>query len=75
MLYSDGISERRTTNGGRIGEDGLRTILAELGPCSAAMTVRGLQDAVISASPEALRDDATLLVIAPHRRAVIPDRS
>jgi hypothetical protein len=28
--------------------------------------VRGLQDAVLSASPEALRDDATLLVIAPH---------
>jgi len=67
LLYSDGLSERRTTNGGRIGEDGLRTILAELGPCSAAMTVRGLQNAVISASPDALRDDATLLVIAPHR--------
>jgi serine phosphatase RsbU (regulator of sigma subunit) len=66
LLYSDGVSERRTADGGRIGENGLRAILAELGPCSAARMVRGLQDAVLSASPEALRDDATLLVIAPH---------
>jgi Stage II sporulation protein E (SpoIIE) len=66
LLYSDGVSERRTTDGGRIGENGLRTILAELGASSAAATVRGLQDGVIEASPEALRDDATLLVIAPH---------
>ena len=66
LLYSDGVSERRTSDGGRIGELGLRTILAELGLCSAATTVRGLQDAVIKASADALRDDATMLVIAPH---------
>jgi hypothetical protein len=65
LLYSDGVSERRTGDGGRIGEDGLRAILTELGPRSAAVTVRGLQDAVIESSPEPLRDDATLLVIAP----------
>ena len=65
LLYSDGVSERRTADGGRIGEDGLRAILTELGPRSAAVTVRGLQDAVIESSPEPLRDDATLLVIAP----------
>ncbi len=47
LLYSDGVSERRTADGGRIGEDGLRAILAELGRGSAATTVRGLQDAVI----------------------------
>ena len=67
LLYSDGVSERRTADGGRIGEDGLRAILAQLGPRSAATTVRGLQDAVINASPEPLRDDATLLVVAPHQ--------
>jgi len=66
LLYSDGVSERRTADGGRVGEDGLRTILTELGSRSAASTVRSLQDAVIEASPEALRDDATLLVVAPH---------
>jgi hypothetical protein len=66
LLYSDGVSERRTADGGRIGEDGLRAILTEIGPRSAAATVRGLQDAVIKASRGPLRDDATLLVIAPH---------
>ncbi|HUE25891.1 MAG TPA: PP2C family protein-serine/threonine phosphatase [Solirubrobacteraceae bacterium] len=66
LLYSDGVSERRTADGGRIGESGLRDIITGLGPRSAATTVRGLQDAVVKASPEALRDDATLLVVAPH---------
>lgn len=66
LLYTDGLSERRTTNGGRVGEDGLRRILADIGPCSAALTVRGLQDAVIAASPEPLRDDATMLAVAPR---------
>ena len=66
LLYSDGVSERRTADGGRVGEHGLRAILTGLGPRSAATTVRGVQDAVINASPDPLRDDATLLVIAPH---------
>jgi serine phosphatase RsbU (regulator of sigma subunit) len=66
LLYSDGVSERRTADGGRVGEDGLRAILTELGPRSAASTVRGLQDRVIEASSEPLRDDATLLVVAPR---------
>jgi serine phosphatase RsbU (regulator of sigma subunit) len=66
LLYSDGVSERRTSDGGRIGENGLRAILADMGPRSAATIVRGIQDAVIAASPDPLRDDATLLVVAPH---------
>jgi serine phosphatase RsbU (regulator of sigma subunit) len=66
LLYSDGVSERRTTDGRRIGENGLRAILAKLGPRSAATMVRGIQDAVIAASRDPLRDDATLLVVAPH---------
>jgi hypothetical protein len=73
LLYSDGVSERRTADGGRIDEHGVRAILAELGPRTAATTVRGLQDAVIAASSEALRDDATLLVLAPHDSE--PERS
>ena len=32
---------------------------------NAATTVRGIQDAVIAASPDPLRDDAPLLVVAP----------
>ncbi len=66
LFYSDGLSERATADGGRFGEDGLHRALTELGACSAAMMVRGLQDAVVGASPEPLRDDATLLVVAPH---------
>jgi serine phosphatase RsbU (regulator of sigma subunit) len=66
LLYSDGVTERRAHEGGRIGENGLRAILSELGPRSAAMTVRGLQDAVIAASSAPLHDDATLLVMAPR---------
>ena len=66
LLYSDGVTERRTAGGDRIGEDGLRSILAAVGRRSAAMTVRALQDAVIDASPGPLRDDATMLVVAPR---------
>ena len=66
LLYSDGVTERRTADGSRIGEEGLRGILAEPGPNSAAMTVRKIQSTVLAASREPLRDDATLLVIAPR---------
>ncbi len=66
LLYSDGVTERRTGDGGRIGENGLHAILSELGPRSAAMTVRGLQDAVIAVSSAPLHDDATMLVLAPR---------
>jgi serine phosphatase RsbU (regulator of sigma subunit) len=66
LMYSDGVTERRTPDGGRIGENGLQAILSELGRRSAAMTVRGVQDAVIGMSTDPLRDDATLLVMAPR---------
>jgi serine phosphatase RsbU (regulator of sigma subunit) len=66
LIYSDGVTERRFADGSRIGEGGLRAILAGSRSDSAAMTVRKIQDAVLAASPDPLRDDATLLVIAPH---------
>ena len=66
LLYSDGITERRADDGGRIGEEGLHAILSDLGPRSAAMTVRGLQDAVHAVSSAPLHDDATLLVMSPR---------
>ena len=66
LLYSDGVTQRRNNEGGRIGENGLRAVLSDLGPCSPAMTVRGLQDAVLAASSAPLHDDATLLVMAPR---------
>lgn len=72
LLYSDGVSERRTADGSRIGEEGLRAILTELGPRSAASTVRALQDRVLDASAQPLHDDATLLVLAAHDEPPIP---
>src|SRR3984957_3075028 len=41
LLYSDGLTERRTGDGGRIGENGLRAILSELGARAAGMTGGG----------------------------------
>jgi serine phosphatase RsbU (regulator of sigma subunit) len=66
VIYSDGISERRTPDGGFFGVDRVRETLSETGGASAAATARALQDAVIDASPAPMRDDATLLVVAPH---------
>ena len=75
LLYSDGLTERQTADGSRVGDDGLPGILAELGVVSAAMTVRGLQDAVLGASAEPLQDDArcsssSLMTESPDRPAV-----
>jgi serine phosphatase RsbU (regulator of sigma subunit) len=66
VLYSDGVSERRTPNGGFFGVDRVREVLSETDGASAAVTARTLQDAVIDASPAPMRDDATLLVVAPR---------
>jgi serine phosphatase RsbU (regulator of sigma subunit) len=66
VLYSDGITERRTPDGGFFGVDRVRAVLGGTDGASAAATARILQDAVIDASPAPMRDDATLLVVAPH---------
>lgn len=64
LLYSDGISERRSADGEALDVQGIRAALRALGGASAARTVRALQDAVNAASPQPLRDDATLLALA-----------
>jgi hypothetical protein len=65
LLYSDGITERRTQTGTRLEMSGVHGTLRALGPASAPQTVRALQDAISNASPQPLKDDATLLVLAP----------
>ena len=67
VLYSDGVTERRLADGSLFGLDGVRAVLARPGLDGAAATVRALQDAVIGAGPEPMRDDATLLVLARDR--------
>jgi Stage II sporulation protein E (SpoIIE) len=66
LLYSDGVTERRRIDGSLLGLEGLSSILGSGPATSAAEIVRGLHDAVIDASPKPLRDDATVLLLAPH---------
>jgi serine phosphatase RsbU (regulator of sigma subunit) len=65
ILYSDGITERRTQAGAPFGLAGLRDAVAHARNASAAATVTAIETAVRNASTEALEDDATLLVLAP----------
>jgi hypothetical protein len=66
LLYSDGVTERRRTDGTLLGLDGLLTILRTGPATSAAEIIRSLHDALIDASPKPLRDDATMLLLAPR---------
>ena len=65
LLYSDGVTERRRTDGTFLGLEGLLSFLRTARSTSAAEIVRGLHDVVVGASPKPLRDDATMLLLAP----------
>jgi Stage II sporulation protein E (SpoIIE) len=72
LLYSDGVTERRRTDGTLLGLEGLLSFLCTARAASAAEIVRGLHDVVIGASPKALRDDATMLLLAPAQIGKVP---
>ena len=63
ILYSDGVSERHLPDGTLFGVDGIVKAAADTGARSAAHTLRRIQDALLTASSEPLRDDATLVVL------------
>jgi serine phosphatase RsbU (regulator of sigma subunit) len=65
VLVSDGVIERPAGEGTRFGTDRIRQAASDVTPSSAAGTVKAIEDAVVSASPHALEDDATLVVLAP----------
>jgi serine phosphatase RsbU (regulator of sigma subunit) len=65
LLYSDGVTERRRGDGTLLGLAALTALLGEGAAGSAASTVRAIQDMLIDASPRPLRDDATVLLLAP----------
>ncbi len=65
LIYSDGVTERRTADGGFFGNEGIARALTGATPGTAAGAVSAIERAVIGASPEPLRDDATILVLAP----------
>jgi serine phosphatase RsbU (regulator of sigma subunit) len=62
LLYSDGITERRTA-GGRFGLDGLATAVRGASGSSAAATATAIEQAVLSVSEDPISDDATQLVL------------
>jgi serine phosphatase RsbU (regulator of sigma subunit) len=64
LLLSDGVLERRKTDGTVFGLDGIRSALSETAQ-GAAATVRAIEDAITAASAEPLEDDATVVVFAP----------
>ena len=64
ILYSDGISNRRTAGGGWFGRDGIERAARAVESPSAVSTARSIQEAVVAASEAPMRDDATLLVLA-----------
>ena len=72
LLYSDGVTERRATDGTFLGLEGLQAFLRTARAAAAAEIVRGLCDVVLGASPQPLRDDATMLLLAPGRRRPAP---
>ena len=63
ILYTNGVSERRTATGGLFGLDGFQRALDGTGT-SAAATTRAIQGAVEDASPQPLEDDAAVVVLA-----------
>ncbi|MDQ4072143.1 MAG: SpoIIE family protein phosphatase [Actinomycetota bacterium] len=64
ILYSDGISNRRTAGGGWFGRAGIERAARAVESPSAVSTARSIQEAVVAASEAPMRDDATLLVLA-----------
>lgn len=64
ILYSDGITNRRTADGTLFGLAGIKNAVAAAQRGSAAATVNAIEAAVLNAAPEGLEDDATLIVLA-----------
>lgn len=68
LLYSDGVTERRRSDGSLLGLEALAPVFRASTGSSAAEVVRAIQDEVMDASPKPLRDDATMLFLAPSLR-------
>jgi serine phosphatase RsbU (regulator of sigma subunit)/PAS domain-containing protein len=66
VLYSDGISRRRMSDG-LFGIDGILGAVRGTAGRSAAATARAIQEAVALASEDPLRDDAAVVVLAAPR--------
>ena len=65
VLVSDGVLERTAPGGEPFGEDGLRRALEAMGAPSAIAATSAVLDAVATTYDGPLRDDASVLVLAP----------
>jgi serine phosphatase RsbU (regulator of sigma subunit) len=63
VLYSDGVSRRRTSDG-FFGTEGIGSAATAIDRRSATATARAIQEAVVSASEDPLPDDAAVVVLA-----------
>ncbi len=64
ILVTDGITKRRTQDGGHFGKSGIEQTLAEIENPTAAATAIALQRAVTNSWKEPLEDDGTIAVMA-----------
>jgi serine phosphatase RsbU (regulator of sigma subunit) len=63
ILATDGVTERLTEAGGRLGLDGIRKAVAEAESATAAATAVAILQAVTDCSRDPLEDDATVVVL------------
>jgi AcrR family transcriptional regulator len=68
VLYTDGISRRKTADG-PFGTEGIAKAVRGAGSRSAPAAARAIQEAVVTASEDALPDDAAVVVLAANARA------
>ncbi len=64
ILVTDGISERRTEDGGHFGVDGIRRAIAGIENPTAAATAMAVLQAVTDCWHQPLEDDGTIAVLA-----------
>lgn len=64
LIYTDGVTERRTDDGGLVGLEGLLEFLATLRDASAGATVVAIESYVRGVGDNKIADDATQLVMA-----------
>jgi serine phosphatase RsbU (regulator of sigma subunit) len=62
-MVTDGITERRTEDGGVFGIEGIRRAVAELENPTAAATATAILQAVTDCWREPLEDDGTVVVL------------
>jgi serine phosphatase RsbU (regulator of sigma subunit) len=65
VLYTDGISRRRTADG-PFDVDGIADAVRNANGRSATAAARAIQEAVVTASEDPLPDDAAVVVLATH---------